>query len=136
MKKWNRRATVGNNVGAAALSREFQTAGITPTTAGTTGNAAVPAARGLGEFNREFGTQTAQAPGQSTFLGRESGLPTSNTGSNADAALAQPRAIANINYDSSQFQSQAQLDAEVAREAKIAAQKEAFFAANPTTRPG
>ena len=129
-------ATVGNNVGAAALSREFQTAGITPTTAGTTGNAAVPAARGLGEFNREFGTQTAQAPGQSTFLGRESGLPTSNTGSNADAALAQPRPIANINYDSSQFQSQAQLDAEVAREAKLVAQKEAFFAANPTTRSG
>lgn len=129
-------ATVGNNVGAAALARAGQSTGLTPGTTGTTGNAPVPAARGLGEFNREFGTQTAQAPGQSTFLGRESNLPVSNTGSNADAALAQPRPIANIDYNSSQFQSQAQLDAEIAREAKLAAQKEAFFAANPSTRSG
>ena len=123
-------ATVGNNVGAEALARAGQSTGL------TTGNAPVPAARGLGEFNREFGTQTAQAPGQSTFLGRESGLPVSNTGSNADAALAQPRPIANIDYNSSQFQSQAQIDAEIAREAKIAAQKEAFFASNPSARSG
>ena len=126
-------AAAGNNAGAAALARAGQSTGLTP---GTTGNAPVPAARGLGEFQRDFGTQTAQAPGQSTFLGRESNLPASNTGSNADAALAQPRAIANIDYNSSQFQSQAQLDAEIAREAKLAAQKEAFFAANPSTRSG
>jgi hypothetical protein len=44
----------------------------------------------------------------------------SNTGSNADAALAQTRGI-NVNPGDSQFQSQAQLDAEIAKEAAFVA---------------
>jgi hypothetical protein len=38
--------------------------------------------------------------------------------------LAQTRGTTNINYADSQFQSQAQLDAEVAQEAKLAANKD------------
>jgi hypothetical protein len=94
----------------------------TTTTTPTTGNAPVPAARGLGEFNREFGPQTRQSAGQSTFLGTGSSLPVSSQGSNADAALAQTRGVV-VNPNDSQFQSQAQIDAEIAAEAKLVANK-------------
>jgi hypothetical protein len=114
-------AAAGNLAGAEALSQAGQAAGLTT---GATGNAPVPAARGLGEFQQNFGTQTAQAPSQSTFLGGKSisvaNLPVSNTGSNADAALAQTRGI-NVNPNDSQFQSQAQIDAEIAKEAAFVA---------------
>jgi hypothetical protein len=114
-------AAAGNLAGAEALGQAGKSAGLS---SGATGNAPVPAARGLGEFQQNFGTQTAQAPGQSTFLGGKnisvSSLPVSNTGSNADAALAQTRGI-NVNPGDSQFQSQAQLDAEIAKEAAFVA---------------
>jgi hypothetical protein len=123
-------ATNTNTVANSPATNVAGTTGITTPT--TTGNAPVPAARGLGEFQREFGTQTAQAPGQSTFLGRESGLPIANTGSNADAALAQTRGVV-VDPNDSQFQSQAQIDAEIAEEAQLSAKRDAFLASNPTT---
>ena len=116
-------AAAGNEYGAAELAKVDLGSGTnTTTTTPTTGNAPVPAARGLGEFNREFGPQTRQSAGQSTFLGTGSSLPVSSQGSNADAALAQTRGVV-VNPNDSQFQSQAQLDAEVAAEAKLVANK-------------
>jgi hypothetical protein len=119
-------AAAGNNWGEAELAKfgtGTGTAGSTTTagTAGTTGRT-----NSLQEFQQTFGTQTAQSAGQSTFLGTGSGLPVSGAGSNADAALAQTRGTTNVNYADSQFQSQAQIDAEIAQEAKLAANKNAL----------
>jgi hypothetical protein len=116
-------AAAGNEWGAAELAKfgtgTGTTADATAGTSSTTGRT-----NSLQEFQQTFGTQTAQSAGQSTFLGTGSGLPVSAAGSNADAALAQTRGTTNINYADSQFQSQAQLDAEVAQEAKLAANKD------------
>jgi hypothetical protein len=115
-------AAVGNEYGARRLA-EFgsNTPGLTSP---TTGNAPVPAARGLAEFQREFGPQTAQAPGQATYLG----------GNNISVANPPPNPP--VNYNDPQFQSQAQLDAEVAAEAKLVAKREAFFTSNRNVKPG
>lgn len=123
-------AAAGNEYGAAELAR----ADLGPGT--TTGNAPVPAARGLGEFNREFGPQTAQAPGQSTFLGRDTGLPTTGGVPSVFGSGETPQekyarlgstytrgSSVPIDPNDAQFQSQAQLDAEVAAEAKLVANK-------------
>jgi hypothetical protein len=113
----NLAAAAGNLAGAEALAQAGPLSG--PTT-GTTGRTS-----SLQEFQRDFGTQTAQSPSQSTFLGGKNisvaNLPVSNAGSNADAALAQTRGII-VNPNDSQFQSQAQIDAEIAAE-KFAAKK-------------
>jgi hypothetical protein len=114
-------AAAGNEYGAAELAKIDLGTGAT--TSGTTGNAPIPASRNpLQEFQRDFGTQTAQAPGQSTFTGTGSGLPVSGAGSNADAALAQTRGV-NVNPNDPQFQSQAQIDAEIEAEAKLVANR-------------
>jgi hypothetical protein len=114
-------AAAGNNYGAAELAKIDLGSGTNTTD--TTGSAPIPASRNpLQEFQRDFGTQTAQAPGQSTFLGTGSTLPTSRTGVDADAVLAQTRGI-NVNPNDPQFQSQAQIDAEIAQEAKLAANR-------------
>jgi hypothetical protein len=116
-------AAAGNEYGAAELAKVELGSGATTGAAGTTGNAPIPASRNpLQEFRRDFGTQTAQAPGQSTFLGTGSTLPGTRTGVDADAALAQTRGV-NVNPNDSQFQSQAQIDAEIAQEAKLAANR-------------
>ena len=132
-------AAVGNEYGARRLAELGSSTGITPpatsvaatnvagtsgTTAPTTGNAPVPAARGLAEFNQRFGPQTAQAPGQATYLG----------GNNI--SVANPPANPVVNYNDPQFQSQAQLDAEVAAEAKLSAKRDAFLASNRNVKPG
>ena len=114
-------AAVGNEYGARRLAEFGSNTGLTSP---TTGNAPVPAARGLAEFQREFGTQTAQAPGQATYLG----------GNNISVANPPPNPP--VNYNDPQFQSQAQLDAEVAAEAKLAAKREAFFTSNRNVKPG
>lgn len=132
-------AAVGNEYGARRLAELGSSTGITPPatsvaatnvagtsgiTAPTTGNAPVPAARGLAEFNQRFGPQTAQAPGQATYLG----------GNNI--SVANPPANPVVNYNDPQFQSQAQLDAEVAAEAKLSAKRDAFLASNRNVKPG
>jgi hypothetical protein len=115
-------AAAGNDWGAAELAKFGTGTGTTSNT--TTATGTTGRTNSLQEFQQTFGTQTAQSAGQSTFLGTGSGLPVSAAGSNADAALAQTRGTTNINYADSQFQSQAQLDAEVAQEAKLAANKD------------
>ena len=65
------------------------------------------------EYQRNFGTQNAQSAGQSTFLGTGSSLPVA------------PERTAPINYNDPQFQSQAQLEADVARENALLAAEEA-----------
>jgi hypothetical protein len=127
-------AAVGNEYGTRRLAELGSNAGLTSPTTGvagttgtttpTTGNAPVPAARGLGEFQRDFGTQTAQAAGQATYLG----------GNNI--SVANPPANPPVNYNDPQFQSTAQIDAEIAAEAKLAAKREAFFASNPNAKSG
>jgi hypothetical protein len=117
-------AAAGNTWGEAELAKFGTGTGSTTTTAGTAGTTG--RTNSLQEFQQTFGTQTAQSAGQSTFLGTGSGLPVSSAGSNADAALAQTRGTTNVNYADSQFQSQAQIDAEIAQEAKLAANKNAL----------
>jgi hypothetical protein len=115
-------AAVGNNVGAAEFAKLNLGSGTNTTD--TTGNAPIPASRNpLQEFQQDFGTQTAQSSGQSTFLGTGSSLPVASAGVNVDAALGQTRGI-NVNPNDPQFQSQAQLDAEIAREATLAANRD------------
>jgi hypothetical protein len=118
-------AAVGNEYGTRRLAELGSNAGLTsPTATPTTGNAPVPAARGLGEFQREFGTQTAQAPGQATYL----------AGNNI--SVANPPSNPPVNYNDPQFQSTAQLDAEIAAEARLSAKRDAFLASNPNVRSG
>jgi hypothetical protein len=116
-------AAAGNTWGEAELAKFGTGTGSTTSTAAASGTGPT---RSLREYQSTFGTQTAQSAGQSTFLGTGSGLPVSGAGSNADAALAQTRGTTNVNYADSQFQSQAQIDAEIAQEAKLAANKNAL----------
>jgi hypothetical protein len=78
----------------------------------------------LQEFQRDYGTQTAQAPGQATYLG----------GNNI--SVANPPANPVVNYNDPQFQSQSQLDAEAAEEARLSAKRDAFLASNRNVKPG
>lgn len=82
----------------------------------TPGRGAAPSGtptRSYQEYQQNFGPQNAQSVGQSTYLGTGSSLPVANANS------------APINYNDPQFQSQAQLDAEVAREEALLAAEEA-----------
>jgi len=112
-------AAAGNEYGAAELAKINLGTGTNT----ATGSAPIPTSRNpLQEFQRDFGTQTAQAPGQSTFTGTGSNLPVTRAGVDVDATLAQTRGI-NVNPNDPQFQSQAQIDAEIEAEAKLVANR-------------
>jgi hypothetical protein len=115
-------AKVGNDVGAAALARAGSNTGLTAPTPSTTASAG--RTNSLQEFQRDFGTQTAQSSGQSTYLGGNA------------ISVANPPSNPAVNYNDSQFQTTAQIDAEIAAEAKLAAKREAFFASNPNVKSG
>lgn len=94
--------TIANRAGNLAGANALQSR---PLTSGPT--------RSYQEYQQNFGTQNSQSIGQSTYLGTTSSLPVASTSS------------APINYNDPQFQSQAQLDAEVANENRLLAIDEA-----------
>ena len=119
-------AAAGNEWGAAELAKIDLGTGTN--TAAATGSAPIPASRNpLQEFQRDFGTQTTSSTPDPRLTGGGSNIfGSGETPQEKYARLGSAYtrgSAAPVNPNDPQFQSQAQLDAEIEAEAKLVANR-------------